>query len=656
MKKLQLQKLMYLNNMNDIIKFQNGGITFVNPIKGGINNKQQVSSKKEDSDDALGDIIDKISGLPSDIVALQESLRNITTDFRGNVSKSSSAYRYIVSKIALAAANKKLAEQAVEFVKANDSMREYAITNNGGIYVYKNTEDGRRRLSLISINDFDNTKHLPAYISDLINERSNNPAYANNNELLTTIGDSIGRSVVFKKIMDIVQNVKYSTNEGSMKVITDGIRKISNENGEGAWAQTKTETVKITQNDNDPNIQRALVYIFNNLTAKEQRLLTLVGKEQNMSIKNIIGNVIKTQSQELNKTDYDFVRLSSGGSGSGSGNGKSGSEKENFAHTTATSQAYMLQHDMGEKINDPIKLGSTVLTTINGGWLSRDIFTKDGNNVIDGGTMRNVLFNSQIAPAIDKNSIYFGGKKVSVNDLDYIAYKSSGYKSLYLPYIKDSQNNITIDFNKWKLIEKAETEIKELGIKDRGSNQDKIDKIASIYKKYGVEDVLDYAYANANVDEDGVTKEQKKNAEARLQKFIFIEGLSTQNSLSKYGSGAINPSPLANVYNLNWTYNKSDSKEKQIQKQLQGYMFKGTDINPEKDSDKLPLNLQNIYDDINSDSDIVESLVYAPVHRDFTSTGIATENMVIKKQFADDQKTNKGYSETDYVLTDFPNE
>ena len=84
-----------------------------------------------------------------------------------------------------------------------------------------------------------------------------------------------------------------------------------------------------------------------------------------MSIRDIIGNVIKTQSQQLNKTDYDFVRLSSGGSGSG--NGKSGSGKEDLSHTTATSQAYMLQHDMGEKINDPIKLGSTVLTTINGG-------------------------------------------------------------------------------------------------------------------------------------------------------------------------------------------------------------------------------------------------------------------------------------------------
>jgi hypothetical protein len=62
--------------------------------------------------------------------------------------------------------------------------------------------------------------------------------------------------------------------------------------------------------------------------------------------------------------------------------------------------------------------------------------------------MRNVLFNSQIAPAIDKNSIYFGGKKISANDLDYIAYKSSGYKTLYLPYFKDAQNNVTINFNK----------------------------------------------------------------------------------------------------------------------------------------------------------------------------------------------------------------
>ena len=376
-----------------------------------------------------------------------------------------------------------------------------------------------------------------------------------------------------------------------------------------------------------------------------------------MSINDIIGNVIKTQSQELNKTDYDFVRLSSSESGSGSGSrsGKTGSGKEDLSHTIATSQSYMLQHDMGEKINDNIKLGSTVFETVNGGWLSRDIFSTKNNEIIDGGTMRNILFNSQIAPAIDKNSIYFGGKKVSANDLDYIAYKSSGYKALYLPYVKDSQNNINIDFTKWEKIKKAEAEIKRQGIKDRGSNQEQINKIAEIYKSQGAEDLLDYAYANANVTEDGVTENQKKNASARLQKFIFIEGLATQNSLSNYGSGAINPSPLANVYNLNWTYNKSDSKEKQIQQQLQGYMFKGISINSDKDSEKLSLNLQNVYDDINSDSDIVESTVYAPVHRDFTATGIATEAMVVKKEFTDDQETNKGYSGTDYVLTDFPN-
>jgi len=100
-------------------------------------------------------------------------------------------------------------------------------------------------------------------------------------------------------------------------------------------------------------------------------LLELVGKEQNMSISDIIGNVIKTQSQQLIKNDYDFVRLSSGGSSGGSdktgGSGKTNSGKENFSNTTATSQAYMLQHDMGEKINDSIKLGSTILTTVNGG-------------------------------------------------------------------------------------------------------------------------------------------------------------------------------------------------------------------------------------------------------------------------------------------------
>jgi len=630
---------------NQIIKFEKGGLSYLSPKWSSPpqQTKEEVESSKDD--DGLSDIFNKLTGLPSDISALQDTMQNIVTDFNGNVSKSSAAYRYIVGKIAAATANKNLADQAIGFVKANDSMREYAITNNGGIFVYKNTDDGKRRLALISVKDFNPHKDLPAYVSDLINERSNNPQFANNNELLTTIGDSIGRSVVFKRIMDIVQNIKFSSDEGVGKDITDGIKKLTTDDADGTWAQTIEQSKKVVQSDKDPNILRASIFIFNTLSEKEKNLLYLIGKEQNLSISDIIENIIKSQSQIITKTDYDFVKLDSNKSGSGSG---SGSGNENVKGTTATTQAYLLQHDIGERIVGAIKLGSTVLSTTNNGWMARDIYDKD-RNIISGGSIKNILFNSQLSPAIDKNSIYFGNKKLSTSDLDYIAYKPNGYRTMYLPYKTDAQNNVTIDFGKWKQVEDAERELQTRGIKKSDTTA-----VLDVYKRHSASDMVSYAYANAPIksDEnpDGVTENQKSNAAEKLHKFIFFEGIAPQDALKDYGSGAIPKSPFANIYNLKWTTNTSEAESKK--QEYLSTILNGAD----EDDKKLPQYLKNATKAVQShgvESDMVASLIYAPVHRDFVNAGIASENIVTKKQLPDDRETNKTFTESTGTWTSF---
>ena len=92
---------------NQIIKFEKGGLSYLSPKWSSPpqQTKEEVESSKDD--DGLSDIFNKLTGLPSDISALQDTMQNIVTDFNGNVSKSSAAYRYIVGKIAAATANKK---------------------------------------------------------------------------------------------------------------------------------------------------------------------------------------------------------------------------------------------------------------------------------------------------------------------------------------------------------------------------------------------------------------------------------------------------------------------------------------------------------------------------------------------------------------------
>lgn len=50
---------------------------------------------------------------------------------------------------------------------------------------------------------------------------------------------------------------------------------------------------------------------------------------------------------------------------------------------------------------------------------------------------------------------------------------------------------------------------------------------------------------------------------------------------------------------------------------------------------------------------MVESLVYAPVHHDYTTTGVATENIVTKKQLPSDEETNALFTETPELVTNF---
>lgn len=640
-----------MDKQKQIFKFQKGGLPFLSLksnklLQQGKPEKQETPNK---DDDGLADIFSKLVGLPSDVSALQDSLQNITKDFRGNVSKSSAAYRYAVGKITTAAANKQLAEQAIGFVKANDSMREYAITNNGGIFVYKNTDDGRRQLTLISVKDFVPGKYLPAYISDLINERSNNPAYANNNELLTTIGDSIGRSVVFKKIMDIVKDIKFSSAETSEKKIVDGVQKLTGEDGEHEWANTLEVDAKGTQRMvnsegklvEDPNVNRAIRFIYNSLSDKEKVLLDLVGKDKGMSLGDVISDVVSTQSQLTTKSTRDFVKLGKGdGSGSGNGSG-SGSGSGDPKGSTPITQAYLLQHDMGERSNTPLKLGSTIISTLSNGWLTRDVYAND-KKIISGGSMKDVIFNSQIAPAINKNAIYFGGKKLSTADLECIAYRPNGFKSMYLPYIKDNQNNLSIDFASWKKVEKAEKMIRDRKIKKDGSEaSNKL--IQSIYEANGAGSLINYAYANES--NPGVSEKQQTAGRDKLQKFVFFEGIAAQKILDKYGSGSIAASPFADVYKL--AGQKNDPVGNRIITEYSRLMQNGHETDKDSKLTDIVKDAKNVEGGwFSTDSDMVESLVYASVNRDFENAGIATENIVTKKETPSDKKTNSTFTQS----------
>ena len=170
--------------------------------------------------------------------------------------------------------------------------------------------------------DFDPTKYLPAYVSDLINERSNNPMYANNNELLTTVQDSIGRDQIYKKISGIVDKIKFSSVEHEAnslaKGLKEGIQKIEDGEWSAGWINSQKISSKINQKVvdpntgetvTDPNVQRAFMQIYGSLSDKEKTLLLLVGKEQNMSVQDVIFNSILTQSEQVTKVTDDRFRL-----------------------------------------------------------------------------------------------------------------------------------------------------------------------------------------------------------------------------------------------------------------------------------------------------------------------------------------------------------
>ena len=652
----------------NVNKFQQGGPTFVAPKWGGVSGSQSASApasakSNKDNSNVLGDLLEKISGLPSDIVALKSVVDHLTLGSDGKISTDSASYRYLVSQIAITAVNKKLADQAVDFVKNNGSIREYALTNNGGIYVYKNTADGARKLEVVSIRDFDATKYLPAYVSDLINERSNNPKYANNNELLTTIQDSIGRDQIFSKIEKIVNNVKFSSVENVtnsvLKDVKSGIAQIEGISSDGHsayWGNAQEVSTKYNQATidprtgqpvADPNINRAFQHIYGSLSDKEKALLLLIGREQGKSIQDIIFNIIALQNEQVTKVSDQKISLSKDAATKGSKSGSGGSS-DGISGVVNNTQADVIQHDIGERFEGDISIGNAKIHVRNGAITSRSILSAKGD-IMSHASILDILTNSQIAPAIDKNSVYFGNTKMTTASLDYLAYRDNGYRTMYLPFIKDAQGSVKPNFAKWKQIENAETAIKKSGIKKTADN---FEKIKQMYIDAGAGDMLDYAYVNAPVSAGGITQEEQNTAKenmrrkATLRKFVFIDAIGSQNLLEDYGANRVEGGEYAIFHNI--AYHRDSPAASLVQKEYNN-IFLGNITEKDLDAGNVKNNIKNIADEGNTD--LLESSIYAPVNDDYVTTGLISQRMVEPKQTPGyfDEKTQR-FSKEDAPL------
>ena len=405
----------------------------------------------------------KQKGLPSDMSVFTESIMSLFNDpvykMTGQLNPSTLSTRYlsIVNKMNNIAFNKELYDKSIDRLQNNGGLYDVAVSNTGRMVV-QDLETGQ--IKQVSPDEY--YEKLGSYKAisngDLAHIRAYNPSMAFSSDVFSVLNNGMGQETLQKYINDAISKLGSSSNniEGYTKVqkdrIQNGLSELVNNNTVAA-AIVQDGVYKLTHEEksNAEQAQEALKYLYTSLPMAAKNYLRAKAAEQGINpdeaAEKILVPFINSKLETSRTIKFDFDKQATDASGSG------GSDKS-LTPITQIQEGYM-GWNSGAKRNFVFNPGS-------GYQFSTDVThldalkTLDQKGVVKSGRLDEILSNSTLA-AGDKNSIYFGNKKVNQEDLAKIIYKDDGgLNFVRLPYIQGKDGSIMPDFDAIEKIEEIE--------------------------------------------------------------------------------------------------------------------------------------------------------------------------------------------------------
>lgn len=405
----------------------------------------------------------KQKGLPSDMSVFTESIMSLFNDpiykITGQLNPSTLSTRYlsIINKINNIAFNKELYDKSIDRLQQNGGLYDIALSNTGKMIV-QNLEDGQ--ITQVSPDEY--YKKLGSYKAisngDLAHIRAYNPSMAFSSDVFFVLNNGMGQETLQKYINSAISNLGSTSNniEGYTKVQKDRIQNglselVNNDIVAAAIVQDGVYKLTHEQQSNVEQAQEALKYLYTSLPMAAKNYLRAKAAEQGIdpdeAVEKILVPFISSKFNSSRTIKFDYDKQASDASGS----------DKSLTPITQIQEGYM-GWNSGAKRNFVFNPGS-------GYQFSTDVThldalkTLDQKGVVKSGRLDEILSNSTLA-AGDKNSIYFGSKKVNQEDLAKIIYKDDGGLNFArLPYVYGKDGSIMPDFDAIEKIEKIEKKV-----------------------------------------------------------------------------------------------------------------------------------------------------------------------------------------------------
>lgn len=551
-----------------ILKLQEGGFVppFVSYTPVIVQDKRTLDSVEEESKDsttksATGDITmkdtlkmiqDMIKGLPSDQAV---AINQIMPLFQAPLSKwapqssqdLATKYLYALNTLSNLEFNKSQYDAALDIAKSKDSLNEAAITSTG--YVYCVNVKDKNDFKLLRPEDIaKNRNYRPITNQDLLYMRANNKDLAFNNEILGAVNGSTSMKEIINVIKTITANLGSSTQDSTLYASTPSGTVINSLNTIKEILQNQPDKVDLTLQDlykhNEKSssqlaqAEHALNWLYRQLSDNQRALLKLkTPNGTDKEVKQLMYEVVASSLSDSMTTNWELI---------GGPTLKTKSKQENATKDSTDEKVNFLTNlltTQGASNESPITIdrGDGVQLNVRGSFFNL-IPNEKNQEPITNTSIADMLAKSGIQRlATNLHAITFGDQKISMEQLNNVAYLNSGCVRANLPKNDDG----SVDLSVLDKFNQAMNEIKLLG------NNPNKQKIADIINKYRL---------NSYILSNGAANPQTCGA------FIITEGYTNEDVIDAKGSKFIKNKKLTDEQEslinsaINFSKDKNDKK------------------------------------------------------------------------------------------------
>ena len=429
-------------------RYQTGGIYYTPFSRDSIIQQESQSAKstttKEDKEEQLiqKELINvlKENGLPNDVdyfLSKADTFLRKSQDL-GSLFGTGKSVSYDMSDLIRLQSlanrikhNNELYTKATEQIIKEGSGSEAAITNTGNLYVVSENEG----IQTISLNTYhkEPNKYRVLTNSELIQLREQQPELAYNGTILTDLSNTVG----MKSIVDYVKATigAFGTNKSSNQLdrytskqkgqIEKGFEQLLGfDTPDGIYKVTGSTTESDQGYNDKKSLDAAVNYLYRTLPSNMKNVLRANAAAEGLDpnnandVQNLLAMAVVEHTNHTRETkqelDFDSAATKEAGGGSSS---KDKTVKQSYLEMVATGS-----------VTEPTPV--VIASSNSRGGL--EMFAQQYGYPIDEsgkqvgrGTLRDVLDKSQIGQIIDKNSISFGDKSLTDNELDLVVYDGS---------------------------------------------------------------------------------------------------------------------------------------------------------------------------------------------------------------------------------------